>query len=167
MLPSVVSSKVWKCLRISTKIDSSNWKLIIKIPSRNYASVDGTDPPMKFPSFSTKSGNPRGNNFEGFKADPPLSVYTNTIRKGVPNYDNLPPKILEKLNHETLEMTANELLDGSLLAIEEITKAISNERLDTTDIKENNNSEDNEVLEDCGLLEVEDEVTAEAVETSS
>ena len=25
----------------------------------------------------------------------------------------------------------------------------------------------NEVLEDCGLLEVEDEVTAEAVETSS
>ena len=144
LLPSLVSSKVWKCLKISNKTSSSNWKLIIKIPSRNYGSVDGKDPAMKFPSFSTKSGHQRGTNFEGFNAEPPLSVYTNTIWKGEPNYDNLPPKFLEKLNQP-----AYELLDGTSFAIEAITKAISSERLDTTDNKVNNNSEDNGVLDAC------------------
>ena len=144
LVPSLTSSTALKGLRITVNSESPGWKSCIKIPSRRYGSETEKQPPVAFPSFSTKSGKQQGTNFDGFTANPHTSVYMNTIRKGFPNYDNLPPKILESLNQP-----ANELLDGTSFAIEAVTKAISRERLDTTHIKEDNDSDDNGVLEDC------------------
>ena len=61
-----------------------------------------------------------------------------------PNYDNLPEKILKKL-----DQSPNELLKGTSLAIEAVTSAISSQRLDAPEIKNSENAETESVLQDC------------------
>ena len=101
--------------------------------------------PQQIPSFSTKSGKRPGTNFDGFHSEPPLSVYTNVITKKVPNYNNLPQNILNKLNQQ-----ADVLLQGAHFAIEAVTKGISSQRLDIPNNQATDDTADAETaLQDC------------------
>lgn len=143
-IASLWSIRACKCFRISTHSDKYILKPIARAPSRGYAQSTEKQPPLKLPSFSTKSGKKPGTNFDGFLAEPPLSVYYNTIWNKAPNYDNLPEKILKKL-----DQSPNELLKGTSLAIEAVTSAISSQRLDAPEIKNSENAETESVLQDC------------------
>ena len=101
--------------------------------------------PLRIPSFSTKSGKRPGTNFDGFNSEPPLSVYTNIITKNVPNYNNLPQNILDKLNQQ-----ADVLLQGAHFAIEAVTKGISSQRLDIPNQQTTEDTSEAETsLQDC------------------
>ena len=144
---SVIRSLLSRCpsknFLICTNVENSASKLVVRIQSRTYAS-DGDLPRVeKFPSFSTKAEKKPGTNFDGYNPNPALSVFVNTILKGVEhrNLNNLPPKVLEKLGQ-----TPNELLTGASHAIGAVTGEISSQRLD---LPEKSDSDDNDILRDC------------------
>ena len=144
---SVIRSLLSRCpsknFLIYTNVENSASKLVVRIQSRTYAS-DGDLPRVeKFPSFSTKAEKKPGTNFDGYNPNPALSVFVNTILKGVEhrNLNNLPPKVLEKLGQ-----TPNELLTGASHAIGAVTGEISSQRLD---LPEKSDSDDNDILRDC------------------
>ena len=109
----------------------------------NYSQDEQTT--QQIPSFSTKSGKRPGTNFDGFNPEPPISVYTNIMTKKVPNYNNLPQNILDKLNQQ-----ADVLLQGAHFAIEAVTKGISSQRLDIPSNQATDGTADAETtLQDC------------------
>ena len=109
----------------------------------NYGQDEQTT--QQIPSFSTKSGKRPGTNFDGFNPEPPISVYTNIMTKKVPNYNNLPKNILDKLNQQ-----ADVLLQGAHFAIEAVTKSISSQRLDIPNNQATDDTADAETaLQDC------------------
>ena len=144
---SVIHSLLSRCASknflIYSSVDNSASKLIVRIQSRTYASDGDLPPKEKFPSFSTKAEKKPGTNFDGYNPNPALSVFVNTILKGVEhrNLNNLPSKVLEKLGQ-----TPNELLTGASHAIGAVTGEISSQRLD---LPEKNDSDDNDILRDC------------------
>lgn len=145
---SLMSVRAYTYFRISTHGDYAKLKFHVRVPSRTYSNENReleNDPPAKFPSFSTKAGKRTGTNFEGFVSDPPLSVFSNTILQGVPNNNNIAPKILKNFNQ-----SQNELLTGTSFAIESVTKEISSQRLDSPDdVLNSNDGNDGTILEQC------------------
>ena len=144
---SVIRSLLSRCASknflIHTTVENSASKLIVRIQSRAYAS-DGDLPPVeKFPSFSTKGEKKPGTNFDGYNPNPALSVFVNTMLKGVEerNLNNLPANVLEKLGQTPIE-----LLTGASYAIGAVTGEISSQRLD---LPEKSDSDDNDILRNC------------------
>ena len=145
-MPSIRFSIASNLLRGSTHHYPIYQTSFVKVLSRSLSN-HSQDEQMKqqIPSFSTKSGKRPGTNFEGFKPEPPISVYTNIMTKNVPNYNNLPQNILDKLNQQ-----ADVLLQGAHFAIEAVTKRISSQRLDIPNNQANDDTEHAETtLQDC------------------
>ena len=145
-MPSIRFLITSNLLRGSThhyQIYQTSFVRVLSRSLSNYSQDEQTT--QQIPSFSTKSGKRPGTNFDGFNPEPPISVYTNIMTKKVPNYNNLPQNILDKLNQQ-----ADVLLQGAHFAIEAVTKGISSQRLDIPNNQATDDTADAETtLQDC------------------